>query len=339
MIAEVTGIERRGPPGRAAGGASPSRCSSPATTGARVPPRAAARGAATTTCCPASAAELHLALAQAFEQRPPASRTTRSSAPRRSPATTPPPAISRRRCARASAPRGPPATVHAYGEAADLAERALELWPRVPDAEQLAGLDHVDLSVAGGPGAHARRRPSPGRGAAAERALEELDPERDPRRYSRVLGASRPDPVGAQSGRGGSRNRRRALALLPGGEAEPRTRPASWPGWRAPGFSAAASATPCEDGEEALAMAVAAGASLAETEVLNTLGMAADRARPSRRGRRASARAIDLARAPRRRRRARLRLLQPRRPAQPARADSRGARRRARGSGGDPAGA
>ena len=35
--------------------------------------------------------------------------------------------------------------VHAYGEAADLAERALELWPRVPDPQALVPLDRVEL--------------------------------------------------------------------------------------------------------------------------------------------------------------------------------------------------
>src|SRR6185436_1551024 len=35
--------------------------------------------------------------------------------------------------------------VHAFGEAAALWERALELWDRVPDAEAVAGLDHVAL--------------------------------------------------------------------------------------------------------------------------------------------------------------------------------------------------
>jgi ATP/maltotriose-dependent transcriptional regulator MalT len=37
--------------------------------------------------------------------------------------------------------------VHAYGEAAVLFERALDLWDQVPDAEQLAGRDHVSLLV------------------------------------------------------------------------------------------------------------------------------------------------------------------------------------------------
>ena len=39
------------------------------------------------------------------------------------------------------------ADVHAYGEAAVLFERALDLWDQVPDAEQLAGRDHVSLLV------------------------------------------------------------------------------------------------------------------------------------------------------------------------------------------------
>ena len=72
--------------------------------------------------------------------------------------------------------------VHAYGEAAELAERALELWPRVPDATRSLPLDHVDLltlaaaahSVAGDRGRaevlltrtrSTRSTPTPSRGA------------------------------------------------------------------------------------------------------------------------------------------------------------------------------
>jgi ATP/maltotriose-dependent transcriptional regulator MalT len=39
------------------------------------------------------------------------------------------------------------ADVHAYSEAAVLFERALDLWDQVPDAQQLAGRDHVGLLV------------------------------------------------------------------------------------------------------------------------------------------------------------------------------------------------
>ncbi|MBV9336983.1 MAG: AAA family ATPase, partial [Solirubrobacterales bacterium] len=35
--------------------------------------------------------------------------------------------------------------VHAYGDAAELAERALDLWPRVADAAAMIPLDHVEL--------------------------------------------------------------------------------------------------------------------------------------------------------------------------------------------------
>ncbi len=40
--------------------------------------------------------------------------------------------------------------VHAYPEAARLLERAMELWEMVPEAEELAGMDHVDLLVRAG---------------------------------------------------------------------------------------------------------------------------------------------------------------------------------------------
>jgi ATP/maltotriose-dependent transcriptional regulator MalT len=35
--------------------------------------------------------------------------------------------------------------VHAHGEAAALSERALELWDRVPNAEEVAGIDYIEL--------------------------------------------------------------------------------------------------------------------------------------------------------------------------------------------------
>ena len=41
--------------------------------------------------------------------------------------------------------------VHAYGEVSDLAERALELWPRVTDPESLVPLDHVELLTLAAP--------------------------------------------------------------------------------------------------------------------------------------------------------------------------------------------
>ncbi len=51
--------------------------------------------------------------------------------------------------------------VQAFGEAADLFERALELWPRVDDAEELLGMDHVKLVVGAARRPHGRRSPHP----------------------------------------------------------------------------------------------------------------------------------------------------------------------------------
>ena len=37
--------------------------------------------------------------------------------------------------------------LHAYGEAAGLLDRALELWPRVPDAEEVTGVDQGEVLI------------------------------------------------------------------------------------------------------------------------------------------------------------------------------------------------
>ena len=107
--------------------------------------------------------------------------------------------------------------VLAYGEAADLAERALELWPRVDRAQALVGLDRVDLlslaaqAHANG-GDHARSE------VLLESALGELDPERDPRRYPAVLGRLARTQWQLNRGQDGIRTAERALAMLPAEE-------------------------------------------------------------------------------------------------------------------------
>ncbi|HWM11781.1 MAG TPA: AAA family ATPase [Solirubrobacteraceae bacterium] len=76
--------------------------------------------------------------------------------------------------------------VYAYGEASALLERALELWDRVPDAEERAGEDHVSLLWRAGQAAQALGHP--GRQLALfESALDELDIESDPHRASKLL--------------------------------------------------------------------------------------------------------------------------------------------------------
>ena len=76
--------------------------------------------------------------------------------------------------------------MHAYGEAAALYERALELWDRVPDAAAVAGLDHVELlraaaSSLADSGAIDRSE------ALLNAAAAEIDEEAEPRRLAVVL--------------------------------------------------------------------------------------------------------------------------------------------------------
>ena len=76
--------------------------------------------------------------------------------------------------------------VYAHGEAHALLERALELWDRVPDAEQRAGGDHVSLLWRAGQAASALGHPSR-QLALYQTALGEVDPATDPHRASKML--------------------------------------------------------------------------------------------------------------------------------------------------------
>jgi ATP/maltotriose-dependent transcriptional regulator MalT len=76
--------------------------------------------------------------------------------------------------------------VYAHGEAQALLERALELWDRVPDAEQRAGADRVTLLERAGSAAWALGHT--GRQLAFfEAALAELGPEPDPARAGLIM--------------------------------------------------------------------------------------------------------------------------------------------------------
>ncbi len=160
--------------------------------------------------------------------------------------------------------------VHAYGDAADLAERALELWPRVPDEEKRLDLDHVDLLLL----AAAAHCVADDRGRTEvlfQSALDELDPERDPRRYASVLARLADTQWQLNRGLEGVETAQRALEMLPDGESEER---ASLLAWLArTRFLRGRFRSALTDAEEALALAVAVGDRNAEVEVLNTLGM------------------------------------------------------------------
>ena len=105
--------------------------------------------------------------------------------------------------------------VHAHGEAGALLERALDLWPRVPDAAAQAGCDRDELLRRAGralinDGAYIRAE------ALLRAAVGEVDESRDPRRRRRPARAAVARPVVARA-RGGRRATRSPArsALLP----------------------------------------------------------------------------------------------------------------------------
>jgi predicted ATPase/DNA-binding CsgD family transcriptional regulator len=161
--------------------------------------------------------------------------------------------------------------VLAFGEAATLTQRALELWPRVSDPEQVAGLDHVELlgraALELSLGDHRGRSE-----VLLHQALRELDPERDPARYARLLGRLSRTIWSMNRGAEAVQTAERALALLP--EDDPhKVRPLLQAWLARMGFLRGRFRQAKADGEVALAAAVQAGDRLAECEVLNTLGM------------------------------------------------------------------
>ena len=113
--------------------------------------------------------------------------------------------------------------VSAFGEARRHLERALELWDRVPDAEQRAGVDRVDL-LRYAAGAAAQSGEAARSIALMRTAIEQVDERADPRRaaellerlgqFLRVAGESEESLAAYE----------RALALLPEGESPERAR-------------------------------------------------------------------------------------------------------------------
>ncbi len=161
--------------------------------------------------------------------------------------------------------------VHAYGEMADLYERAHGLWARVPDAASVAGIDEVDLLEAAA-NAHALNGDQRHSEMLAEHGLRLLDPERDPVRFARLLvrrGRSRwrLNQAGAAT-----EDLERALTLLPDEPSAERARLLSWIA-RTRSLRGHYREAILE-GERARAVAEAAGLPVIVGEVLNTLGMA-----------------------------------------------------------------
>ncbi len=219
---------------------------------------------------PGERGELHLALARLYEERmggqielEPATMIASHYA-----AAGDQPAALRATVQAALAAR----EVHAHGETADLAERALELWPRVPDASHMLPLDHVELLTLAAE-AHAVGGDRARGEVLLRHALEELDPKVDARRYSALLARLARTEWQLNRGLEGVETAQRALAMLPDDEVSPER--VALVAWLArTRFLRGRFRDAIEDAEEALSEAVAIGDRRTQGEVLNTLGMA-----------------------------------------------------------------
>jgi DNA-binding CsgD family transcriptional regulator len=163
-------------------------------------------------------------------------------------------------------------SVLAYGEAAELWERALRLWPRVAADQRPGSFDTAELlsRAARANGMHRDR----GRGETLLReALRELDPERDRVRYAALLARLARTIWSLNRGPEAVQTGEQALAMLD--EDDPAgVRPSLLAWLTRMKFLRGRFRQAAEDGEQALAAAIAAGDSDAEAEVRNTLGMA-----------------------------------------------------------------
>ena len=159
----------------------------------------------------------------------------------------------------------------AYGEVADLAERALELWVRVPEPAKVAGLDHVALLTIAAD-AHRMLDMRARSVVLVNEALAELGPDREPARSAALLAQLARMTWALNRGVEGVEIAKRALAMLPADETDVRPRVLAW--LARASFLRGKLRESVADGEAALELAVAVHDPVAEAELLNTLGMA-----------------------------------------------------------------
>jgi DNA-binding CsgD family transcriptional regulator/tetratricopeptide (TPR) repeat protein len=160
----------------------------------------------------------------------------------------------------------------AYGEAAALLQRALELWPRVPDAVRVAGCDHAALLAQAASASSIideRTRAE----ELLRAALGEVDPAIEPERHAELAGGLARVLFSLNRNDEAVRTARQALELI--GQRDGSPARALLLAWLARNqvlrgrFRDAIGA-----GEAALVAARSVGQRRAEGEVLNTLGMA-----------------------------------------------------------------
>jgi ATP/maltotriose-dependent transcriptional regulator MalT len=162
--------------------------------------------------------------------------------------------------------------VAAYGDSADLAERALDLWPRVPDAAAMIPLDHVELLTLAAD-AHRAAADRPRAETLIQRALDELDSDVDAVRYSSLLDDLSRIQFTLNRGPEAVETAERALALLAPDEVSPER--GSLLAWLVRmRLLRGRYREALSEGKAALAVARAAGDRRSQSEVLNTLGMA-----------------------------------------------------------------
>ncbi len=132
---------------------------------------------------PGERAELHLQLGRALEERGGDHRWLAAAVAHHYDAAEAQPDALRTAVAAAEDAEG----VNAFGEASALFDRALSLWARVADPEQLARCDHVELIVRAAR-ANFYARDDSRAIALLEQAATELDAETEPLRLASVLG-------------------------------------------------------------------------------------------------------------------------------------------------------
>jgi ATP/maltotriose-dependent transcriptional regulator MalT len=162
--------------------------------------------------------------------------------------------------------------VHAYGEAAELAERALELWPRVAGAEHQIPLTRVDLLRLAA-SAHRVAGDRERAEVLLRSALEDVDPAVDLGLQVGLLAQLSKVQWSLNRGVEAVETAERGLAMVPTGQACSERAPLT--AWLArTRFLRGRFREAITDGEPALADAVDSGDMATEADVLNTLGMA-----------------------------------------------------------------